>query len=645
MQANVVSRLLGLMLFLFLLHGCSQVPERTDRASADPVTERAAAAMAEGEFLAAAELYRQLAANTADPDLRSRYLLAAAEASARGSDWDRVRESVAALDGYPFADPEALRYRLLSTELMLREMRPIDAIQVLGKAPGPDISEQLAIRYFRILARTYRQMGNLLESANAMQEVDRLLDDIDDRLAAQTEILRTLVLLSDQALERLQPSPPGVSGGWMQLALIVKQEGDNSARFDPLYSDWRSRFPDHPVLPELLSTYTAQRQGQLLNAKRIAVLLPQSGQLATVSAAIRDGMLIKHLESSENAGSTLRFYDATDPAMIWPTYNQAVSEGAELVIGPLQKGAVEQLARAGELPVPVLALNEVTLTRLPPDNLFMFSLSPEDEARQVAERAWLDGVRRPVVMVPLGNWGDRLAAAYQTRWQELGGEIAGAVRYDGSAHDYSAEIKTLLHLDQSVARHQQLQKWLGQRVEFEPRRRDDVDAVFIAARPVQAQGIRPQLQFHRAADLPVYATSHAWSGQLSRNQAEDVRGILLPDIPWLLQQDETPLAKNNVALYLPDSGSALGRLYAMGMDAVKLAPHLGRLRSSRFEALDGATGNLYMDGQQRVRRQLVWLRLDENPEILGFAPRLDLQQQSIEIAPVDPLEPNTEPTS
>jgi outer membrane PBP1 activator LpoA protein len=643
MQANVVSRLLGVVICLLILHGCSQAPERTLPPTDDPLSERAAESMAAGDFLAAANLYRQLATTTTDPALRSSYLLAAAEAAAQGGDWDGVRESVALLQGYPFGSPNDLRYRILGTELMLREMRPLDAIDVLGASPGPEVPNHLAIRYFRVLARTYSQMGNLLESANALQQVDALLTDIDERLATQTEILRTLVLLNDMALERLQPSPPGVPGGWMQLALLVKQHGDDRTQFDPLYADWRARFPQHPALPELLSNYTALRQQQMLRADRVAVLLPLSGPLAGASAALRDGMMLQHLDDGEQRTPRLRFYDSSDPALTWPTYKQAVADGAELVIGPLQKDAVDQLVRAGELPVPVLALNEVALTRLPPENLFMYSLSPEDEARQVAEKAWLDGIRRPLVLVPQGDWGERIASAYQDRWQTLGGDIAGTGRYDSSAHDFSATIKTLLHLDQSVARHQEMQKWLGKRVEFEPRRREDVDAIFLAARPIQAQGMRPQLQFHRAADLPVYATSHAWSGRLSRNQAEDLRGILLPDIPWLVQQDRSGLSQSTVAEFFPASGSALGRLYAMGMDAVKLAPHLGRLRSSRFEALEGATGNLYMDEQQRIRRQLVWLRLDEEPEIIGFAPRLDLQEQSIEIAPLQPDE--TEPAT
>ena len=97
MQANVVSRLLGVVICLLILHGCSQAPERTLPPTDDPLSERAAESMAAGAFLAAANLSRQLASTTTDPALRRSYLLAAAEAAAQGGDWDGVRESVALL--------------------------------------------------------------------------------------------------------------------------------------------------------------------------------------------------------------------------------------------------------------------------------------------------------------------------------------------------------------------------------------------------------------------------------------------------------------------------------------------------------------------------------------------------------------------
>ena len=173
-----------------------------------------------------------------------------------------------------------------------------------------------------------------------------------------------------------------------------------------------------------------------------------------------------------------------------------------------------------------------------------------------------------------------------------------------------------------------------------------MDAVFIAARPVQAQGIRPQLQFHHAGDLPVYATSHAWSGQLSANQLEDMRGIMLADIPWLLSNSTGDLdTRATIVQSLPKSGSAYARLYAMGMDALRLVPHLRRLQSSRYESLDGSTGNLYMDEANQIHRQLIWVLLDEQPRILGYAPRLDLQSAEEPTVPAAPEVSNQVPAS
>jgi hypothetical protein len=55
-------------------------------------------------------------------------------------------------------------------------------------------------------------------------------------------------------------------------------------------------------------------------------------------------------------------------------------------------------------------------------------------------------------------------------------------------------------------------------------------------------------------------------------------------------------------------------------------PHLARLRSSPLESLDGQTGHLFVNGSNQVHRQLVWAELGDPPRILGYGPRLDLEQ-------------------
>jgi uncharacterized protein len=643
MPSTAMPRLFAAALLILLVSGCGQLPTRPTPATVpDTDLARAQELMQSQQYAAAAGLYRALAARATDPARRADLLLAAAEASRQNGDWEGVRIALEGLAPMVLDPTSSLQRQLLQAELLLQQGDPTTALATLSPAPAATAPVDLQVRFHRSVAAAYRQMGNLLETANALQTVDTLLPDHQARLDNQTDILRTLALLSERALQELQPSPPGVSGGWMSLALLVKRhEGDPDALRTGLVA-WRERFPQHPALPELLQNYQAFLDRQILHASRIGVLLPQSGRFEQIATAIRDGIMISRMELPGSQQPEIRFYDSSDPAMVWPLYNTAVADGAEVVIGPLQKEAVGQLLRAGELPVPVLALNQVPLDSPPPPNLYMYSLSPEDEARQAAEKIWVDGLRRPLLLTPQGEWGDRMTEAFSDRWLELGGEIAGLGRYDEATHDHTGTLTAMLLIDESEQRYREIVQWLGQRVEFEPRRRDDADAVFLAARPVQAQGLRPQLQFHHAADLPIYATSHSWTGVLTSEQVADMKGIRVADIPWLVDGlvEDRKISRAEVMAALPNAAMGYARLYAMGIDALRLVPHLKRLGESRYESLTGTTGNLYMDDVNQVHRQLVWLMLDETPELLGYSPRLDLEQvDGTQLLPLPPEAP------
>jgi hypothetical protein len=50
-----------------------------------------------------------------------------------------------------------------------------------------------------------------------------------------------------------------------------------------------------------------------------------------------------------------------------------------------------------------------------------------------------------------------------------------------------------------------------------------------------------------------------------------------------------------------------------------------------------------MDEINQIHRQLVWVLLDEEPKILGYAPRLDLQGAATEEANLNPDSSNPAP--
>jgi outer membrane PBP1 activator LpoA protein len=201
-----------------------------------------------------------------------------------------------------------------------------------------------------------------------------------------------------------------------------------------------------------------------------------------------------------------------------------------------------------------------------------------------------------------------------------------AQSYNSAEHDFSAPIQALLNVTESKQRYRALQRLLGSKLEFEPRRRQDAGFIFLAAKSQLARQLRPQLQFHHAADLPVYTTSHAYSGVPAPKMDLDLEGIRFLDIPWLLVSGEK---NQDLKKQLSKKLTAYGRLFAMGIDAYELLPHLARLEMDSEETLDGQTGILYLDRMKQVHRQLVWAQMKRGkPNVMGYAPRMEERRET-----------------
>ena len=433
-RSNILYPLLLPLLLALLLAGCApSVMEKPEPVAPDPREIQALALASAGDYLAAADLLRELALEQQRPE-QERLLLAAAQNYLHGGELDQAG---ALLDGMDTTGlPElALTRRLLSVEIALRRNRPEQALALLQEAPLEDAPLALRQRYLRDLAEAYRLSGNLVESGRQLGELDLLLLDPQARLDNQLDIIQTFATLTDKALELLQPDPPGTLGGWMELARIIKSHGSDPEEVQPLVDDWRLRFPDHPAMPELLDGYFQRLKAQYLRLERLAILLPINGRFANAALAIRDGLLAAYYQQQPSLRPQLSFYDSSNPEDIWPLYQQAIASNADMVIGPLDKQAVTQFARAGQLEIPVLALNQVAPEVAPPTDLYQFSLSPEDEASQVAEKAWVDGFSTAIVLTPEGDWGERIFSAFRDRWEQLGGALAEHQRYAAEEHD------------------------------------------------------------------------------------------------------------------------------------------------------------------------------------------------------------------
>ncbi len=594
---------LFLLAGLVLLAGCATGP--TQIADNKAEAERQ---FALGDYQQAAQSFVALS-QQADINQRTLLLLRASAAFARADNLYQARQILKSIQVNTRNPTQVLLSQLVESHIALMERRPGDVLLNLSSKPSPSIDPAYLADYHRVRADAYTVLGNRLETARELVRREKYLTDPILVEANQKAIWQALAMLSERALQQLRSDPPpDVLSGWMQLVQITKAYQLHPKSLNEAVSRWRQAYPNHPVQTELLTDLMSRRQEDIVTPNNIALLLPLSGKFAKAAEAVQDGVLAAYYSRTPKTAQTIQIYDTNNGEDILANYKRAVNDGAQFIIGPLDKARIEKLAENDDVSVPTLALNYVEREDVP-INLFQFGLSPEEEAHQVAERTWLDGHVNAAVLVPIGPWGERVSKAFNTRWKEIGGRVVEQQPYNAARNDYSNPIRMLLNIDESRRRYRSIANLLKQDLKYTPRRRQDIDFIFLAAYPRQARQIRPQLKFYHASDLPVYATSHVFTGNLNPERDRDMDGLMFGDMPWVLTGNTSHRGlRNEIEPYISKAGNRLQRLYALGIDSYNIIAALSPLKKYPYQRYDGETGSLSLDARQRLQRQLTWVR-------------------------------------
>ncbi len=615
------------LLTALLFSGCTTTqPWKPSKKEISPETVQAESFLEQGNYNAAAQEFLKLAEKSSSP-LREHYLTRAAEAFIHSGDIISAINTADGIDTSSLSAHSQYQLILLYSQIDISMGKPEQALERLDKISISELDPGFQINYHTLRASSYSVMGNLIESARERILLASLLYDRDATEQNNAAIFEGLSLLSNTALEALQPPAPDTLGGWMALARILKPATNDQAQTDREIDDWHQQFPNHPADVETLRYKKTVQIATSEMPKSIALFLPQSGGFSKAALAIQKGIISAYYLNKESAAPTIQLYD-TEKANIKELYKSAIENGAQLVIGPLKKKRVLELSQSELLPIPVLALNQHKQDAAAQANFYQFSLSPEDEVEQSAASAWLKGHRTALVLTPASNFGHRLASHFADYWQALGGEVLEAQNYPPKQSDFSAPIQQLLNLDASQLRYKRIRRLLNRDIKFEPRRRQDADFLFLAATIRNARLIRPQLKFFRASRLPVYATSHLYNGQDNPSQNIDLNGITFTDIPWGKpvpggkEQTKTDTL-HTVSQAWNNIPAQEQRLFALGFDAYNVIPQLARLKQTSTSQFSGLSGKLYLDEQNRLHRQLELFYFRKGiAKPLGIAPHL-----------------------
>ena len=524
-----------------------------------------------------------------------------------------------AIDVASLSAPEQNMLHLAYAQIHLSRGEAEQALQRLDLVKVALLADTQQKSYYQARAFALSLTGALLDSAKARIALTAHLTNEDARHSNFAAILETLSLLPPASLDVAEAGAEPTLAGWLQLTRLFRETPRGHPALPAKIATWRARFATHPAVAwvaGLSAPHAALPMPTLSQPpRRIALLLPEEGEFAQAARALREGFMAAFYHQ-DNGGyqPAVRFYNTSsaEPTVL---YDRAIADGAQLVVGPLDKAQIQMLAQLPELPVPILALNHVPgIARA---GLYQFALSPIDDAEQLAAKAWNDGHQRAWIVALDNELGQRLSQYFRSAWEARDGVVVKTLFYDPRQNDLQATIPRWFDNPSEGAERSDS----GDRAIAVSSPPSAADFIFLIALPEKARQIVAFLRYAQpqALSLPIYAPAHVYAGLPDAQADSDLDGVVFCDIPWLFPEGYAgELSLNTLQQLWQQFPRSYLRLIAMGLDSFNLLPHLDKLDSVQYA---GATGRLLLDAERRITRQLFCARFAGGvPQALGFTP-------------------------
>ena len=517
--------------------------------------------------------------------------------------------------------PEQQKDLLLSQgEIAIRKGQPFN----LNQLSADQLNDSQSYRYYLIKLVFDRQARNIDQQAHDYLFLQKFASE-----AQQKQVLNNtwnfFSKLSGSQISKISArEDEAILKGWIDLSYVYLsnnkkveiQEGDTSKAVNARNSyqenqlkiailDWASKYPNHPA-QQLVSMYTGQQTLPVDNVKtkKVALLLPFNGPSKIFGNTIRQGYVEATKFYPEEPQQNIVLLDTSISSMD-SLLQQVKEQNVDLIVGPLLKenvAKIKQLAPA----IPVLALNKVDDGRVPSNKMCFFTLSPEDEARDAAEHIFAQNKRKPLLIVTENDLGRRVAKNFAKQWAQIaGGSSQAYVQYVGS-------VDTL----RSNMNHNSGIKLTGRPISFDDGSATTsssytgFDAIYVYASYDELTLIKPLLDLgtnqsigNGSSAIALYSSSKSHVGSTSNDFNYEMNQTEYADIPLIVDLTETQ--SSNIPENIKQDYS-LTRLYAMGIDAWRLANRFNQLDSYQLNLLDGLTGKLSTSSQCEVTRELSW---------------------------------------
>ncbi|WP_371188094.1 penicillin-binding protein activator [Thalassotalea maritima] len=546
-------------------------------------------------------------ATDADNELAIVYML---QASKRYIDEQQLSKSLHLsnqLSRLPLTESQAT-YNKLNLAHALFELGEIDkAYQYIAQIDTSSRSRRL----LRLRAEIIYQYGLSVDAVMAYSEYFSLYPSND--IEQLQQLYELIASLQPWQLDYLKRQNIPQLDGWIALDRALSISEGSGSQVRQLLTQWQYNYPTH-LANGLVSNFfdIAARLEYPSVIQDVAILLPLSDREKSLGQTIQAGIL-----AGNDEFTTLHFID-TNKYQMTDIISQLQQLSPQLVIGPLLKQHVDDYLRLmanqthadseRSSPWQTLLLNLPENQSLQADQ-FAISMLPEAEARQAAFTLRRQGYENALVLSQDSSVGQRMAKTFSEEWLQQGGKKASVVYYP-EGKGMQAAVKRSLDVNLSDERIKAIRNGVNTPVEVQPRNRRDIDMIYIIANTDQARLIKPYIDVNispSAEVIPLFASSRSHDKNIDANSRRDLSGLTFTDAPWLLPEQAENLRLVNEARDIwPNRSSQAERLYALGIDSIKLSNLLQPMTLIPSMVFAGETGKLKMNRNRVINRSLLW---------------------------------------
>jgi ABC-type branched-subunit amino acid transport system substrate-binding protein len=211
------------------------------------------------------------------------------------------------------------------------------------------------------------------------------------------------------------------------VAAAIALAGCTSSSFDRLgTSDVPPSSPPPPPSPNEPPPTANIGNGQI----RVGLVLPLSaqGNAGVAAQSMKNAADMALAEFKEPNIQLLVKDDSGTPQGAQAAAQQAIAEGAEIIIGPLfaqSVNAVGQVARQRNIPVIAFSTDASVASR----GVYLLSFLPETDVRRIVDYAISRGKRSFAALMPDNAYGTVVEAAFQQEVSRRGGRVVALEKY------------------------------------------------------------------------------------------------------------------------------------------------------------------------------------------------------------------------